>query len=338
MKSARPHSTTIAEVARVADVSPATVSRVMNNHFLGEPEIAERVRRVAAELNYSPSPLARSLALGKTHSIAFVVPDLANPAFQVMLSSLSKASAGEGYRVLVADSNEDPDEEPLLALETRRRCDSIVLCAPRMPEERLRSLLPELQPVVLINRTDPGFEAPSLSIDYGAGIQQLAQHLHGLGHRRFVYLEGPTTSASNTQRVEGLKAFAGRAEGVRIDYVRGGVTSEDGFGSAVAIAQTGASAVLAFNDLVAIGLINGLAELGLSVPRDISVAGFDDIPLARYVAPSLTTASVPFEPLGTEAWRRLRSLIQGETPDHNLVFQPRAELRGSTGPVLARVR
>src|SRR5262245_8806684 len=126
-------SSTIAEVARRAEVSPATVSRVMNGRFVGDAEVAERVRRVAAELRYSPSPVARSLALGRTHTIAFVVPDLSNPTFLALLSSLSKAAAADGYRVLIADSTEDPEEEAVLAAQTRRSCDGLVLCEPRLP-------------------------------------------------------------------------------------------------------------------------------------------------------------------------------------------------------------
>src|SRR5690554_3635831 len=187
----RQRRTTIAEVAAHAGVSPATVSRVMNGRFVGEEAVAERVRASAVALDYSPSPLARSLALGETRTIAFVVPDLANPAFQAVLSSLSKTAAKDGYRVLVADSAESPSEEALLAVEIRRRCDSIVLCAPRMPEDELVALAKTLQPLVLINRAIPRITAPSLSIDYQAGIQNLAAHLYSLGHRRFAYVEGP---------------------------------------------------------------------------------------------------------------------------------------------------
>jgi LacI family transcriptional regulator len=329
-RQGKPRASTIAEVARRASVSPATVSRVMNGRFVGDPEVAERVRRVAAELNYSPSPLARSLALGETRTIAFVVPDIGNPTFQAMLSGLSKSAAADGYRVLVADSAEDPEEEAVLAVETRRACDGLVLCAPRMSDERLRSLLPILRPVLLINRTGPRFDAPSLSVDYGLGIQHLAEHLHGLGHRHFVYLEGPAPSTSNQSRVDGLRAFAARAGDVQVDQIQAGSASADGYQRGAAVLATGATAALAYNDLVAVGLMSALVELGATVPRDISVAGFDDIPLVRYVTPRLTTVSVPYEPLGTEAWKRLHALVKGETPSHDVVFQPRLQPRDST--------
>lgn len=326
----RTRAATIAEVAREAGVSPATVSRVMNGRFLGDAAVAERVRATAAELAYSPNHLARSLALGRTSAIAFVVPDLANPAFQAVLSSLSKTAAKDGYRVLVADSAESPEDEPLLAAEIRRRCDAIVLCAPRMAESELVALADTIRPLVLINRASPRITAPSLSIDYQSGIQNLAQHLYSLGHRHLVFLEGPEGSVSNAHRLRGLAEFEEAVPDIRIERLPGGVNSEDGLAAATRVRDSGATAALAFNDLVAVGLINGLLELGLRVPEDVSVTGFDDIPFARYTSPSLTTASVPHDELGVQAWHRMRALIRNETPEHNVVFQPRPELRRST--------
>lgn len=326
----RSTTATIAEVARHAEVSPATVSRVLNNRFLGDPAVADRVRASATALSYTPNHHARSLALGRTRAIAFVVPDLANPAFQAILSSLSKSAARDGYRVLVADSDESRDDEPLLVDEVRRRCDAVVLCAPRMTDEQLVELAAGIRPLVLINRPMPQIDAPSLSIDYRTGLRNLAEHLAGLGHRRIVYLEGPASSVSNRYRLESLDTFERDNPEVTIQRMPGGFTSEAGVAAAAGVRDSGATAVLAYNDLVAIGLVNGLIEFGVRIPEDISVTGFDDIPFARYTTPPLTTASVPNSALGEEAWRRMHALLTDETPEHDLVFQPRFELRRST--------
>lgn len=330
-------SVTIAEVAERAAVSPSTVSRVLNGRFVGEPAVAERVRQTADELNYSPSPVARSLALGETKAIALVVPDLGNPAFQAVLSGLSKAASRDGYRVLVADSGESPDEEALLAVETRRRCDSIVLCAPRMSEERLTAIVESLQPVVIINRPSTWEFAPSLSIDYHSGVLSLAQHLYDLGHRQLVFLSGPQHSASNVHRRRALDDFQRWHSDVTVTVIDCGVTSDDGYRASRAVVASNARAVLAYNDLVAVGVMHGLAELGMTVPGHLSVTGFDGIQLASYTTPPLTTVSVPYDDLGTQAWLRLHAIIRDERPGHNVMFQPRLEIRSTTAAPPAAV-
>jgi LacI family transcriptional regulator len=200
-----------------------------------------------------------------------------------------------------------------------------------MTDAELEALAGTARPLVLINRANADVDAPSLSIDYRHGIQDLAQLLADLGHRHFVYVEGPQESVSNRERNEGLAEFVQRTAGVHIEKIRGGATSEDGLAAAAAVHESGASAALAFNDLVAIGLMGGLAERGLLVPHDISVTGFDDIPFARYSAPALTTVSVPHEDLGTQAWDRMKALIAGEAPRPNEIFHPQLEVRASTG-------
>jgi len=302
----------------------------MNGHFAGDPEVAERVRASALALAYSPNFAARSLALGSTKAIAFVVPDLANPAFQAMLSGLSKTAAKDGYRVLVADSAEVPEDEPELAMEVRRRCDAIVLCAPRMPRAELESIAESLHPLVLVNRPDVNVDAPSLSIDYGAGILELAEHLRALGHTAFAYLEGPPESVSNAARVRSLDAFEREHSEVSIARIPCGVNVEDGVAATQDVVESKATAVLAFNDLVAVGLLRGLTDRGIRVPDDISIAGFDDIPYARYISPPLTTVSVPHSELGVQAWRRMEALLGSGTPEAGVVFTPRLVARAST--------
>lgn len=323
----------IADVALLAGVSHATVSRVMNGNFTVDATIAERVRAAAAELNYQPNPVGRSLALGKTDTIGIVVPDLSNPTFQAILRGLSMAAAQDGYRVLIADSSEVSSEEAILAGEARRRCDGLVLCAPRMSDAELEELAPSLHPMVLINRSTESAQAPSLMVDYGQGIQELADHLVSLGHTRLAFLAGPARSASNGMRLHGLEKFSAAHPDIEVQILEGGSSFEAGHEAADQVMATGATAVLAFNDLVAMGLLSGLHERGVRVPEDISVTGFDDIPFARYTTPPLTTAAVPITELGQQAWHSMRALIQqADAPPTPSTFQPQLEVRGSTGP------
>jgi LacI family transcriptional regulator len=182
---------------------------------------------------------------------------------------------------------------------------------------------------VLLNRSSPAVTAPTLTTDSRTGFETLARHLYALGHRRLAYVGGPD-GVADENRLRGLADFEQSVEGVTITRVKGGAGSESGLAAVDAVMQTDATGVLAFNDLVAIGLVHGLTERGINVPDDISVTGFDDIPFARFMSPSLTTASVPHEVLGVLAWARMRTLIEGETPEHDVVFQPRLEARRST--------
>ncbi|MBT8162142.1 MULTISPECIES: LacI family DNA-binding transcriptional regulator [Arthrobacter] len=327
----------IADVASMAGVSHATVSRVMNGNTTVDAVIAERVRAAAKELKYKPNPVGRSLALGKTDTIGIVVPDLSNPTFQAILRGLSIAAARDGYRVLIADSSEVRSEEAILASEARRRCDGVVLCAPRMSDAELEELAPTLHPLVLINRTTDSVPTPSLVVDYGKGIQELAAHLVELGHRKLAYLTGPDRSASNVQRLRGLENFKLDYPDIDLQYLPGGNTYDAGFESSDVVAACGATGILVFNDVAAMGLLSGLNERGIRVPEDLSLTGFDDMPFARYTMPPLTTAAVPISDLGDLAWRRMRDQIQSNdaaTPTN--YFPPRIELRGSTAPPVTR--
>ncbi len=326
-------SRTIADVARRAGVSLATVSRVMNGNPSVDGAMAEKVRAAAAELNYTASPLARSLVLGKTNTIAVVVPDLENPSFHGVLRGLSRAAARDGYHILIADAAESVAEEKILAVETRRRCDGLVLCAPRMAEVDLQSLLEELKPVVLVNRDAGSVSTPVVAADHRTALVELIDLLYGYGHRSLVYLAGVPQSASNARRMEAIHDYLGDHPDVTIQVLPCGVSFECGYEAAERVLATSATGALAFNDLVAMGLMSALNERGVSVPGQISVVGFDDIPFARYITPPLTTASVPGAELGEQAWHRMWDLLNGRAPGHAIFFRPRIERRGSTGPV-----
>ncbi|GAA2044736.1 hypothetical protein GCM10009819_34760 [Agromyces tropicus] len=329
----RSRGVTISDVAAHAGVSPASVSRVLNGRQSVDPDIVRRVQASIATLGYAPSALARNLVLGRTRTIAMVVPDLENPLFQGILKGLSLAAAGDGYRVLVADTAERVEDEEATALEARGRCDALVLCAPRMPEERLRRLVDRVAPVVVVNRPLPELEVPIVGVDYVRGIRDLVDHLVALGHRRLAYVSGPEASASNAERVRGVDEALAMHPAVRIDRIPGGSRPEDGEAVADAVAaahRAGVTAVLAFNDLVALGLLARLRELGVDVPRELSVAGFDDVPMARYATPRLTSMSVPRAEIGAQAWSRLRTLIDGGSVDHSVLYRPRLEAREST--------
>ncbi|WP_243074092.1 DUF6807 family protein [Microbacterium sp. SS28] len=332
MVDAVPRAITMAQVAQYAGVSPASVSRVLNGVSTVDPAIVARVNRAVAALNYSPSEAARSLVRGRTHTIALLVPDLENPMFQGVLKGLTLAAMRDGYRVLVADSAETVGIEAEVALEARTKCDALVLVSPRMPDAQLRELIQRTAPVVVVNRRVDGSPAAQLAVDYESAVKELATHLIGFGHTRIAYVSGPPLSYANEQRAQGLSDVAREHRDLEIVTVAAGSSMQDGYIAADEVLDTGATAAIAFNDLVALGLLSRLREVGVEVPTQLSIVGLDDIPLARFAAPPLTTMSVPRIEIGRQAWERLRHELEGETSDHTLFYRPALVARDSSGP------
>ena len=260
------------------------------------------------------SPLARSLVLGTTSTVAVVVPDLENPTFHGVLRGLSRAAARDGYHVLIADSAESVAEERVLAVETRRRRDGIVLCAPRMPENDLRPLLSQLMPVVLVNRDAGSTSTPVVAADYRGGLGGVARSAARRRSQGDGVPRRAPHSASNAQRLAAVRDFVHDHPDAAVQILSCGVNFADGYDAAERVLASSATGVLAFNDLVAMGLLSALSERGVSVPGQVSVVGFDDIPFARYMTPPLTTASVPLAELGEQAWQRMSDLLNQRAP------------------------
>lgn len=332
--------TTISDVAAAANVSRATVSRVMNGRKV-DPELAERVRRAAADLDYRPSALARSLSLGRTQAVGVVVPDLTNPMFQEVLRGIASGADAAGYGVVVAETQERPEREQDAVRNTRSRVDALILVAPRSPEDALANMAAASQPVVLVNRRLEDASAPDVSVDYAEAMYGAIEHLIDLGHRSVVYLSGPAQSSSNAERIHGFETAHASFGGVSFIAQPCGATIADGYAAAEGVLATRATAVVAYNDLVALGLLWRLRELGVKVPDDLSVLGFDDIELAQFGTPPLTTVSVPRTALGERAWSRLVELIDAphhDAPDPAMpdtsteLLRTHLVVRQSTGP------
>ncbi|MTE22801.1 LacI family DNA-binding transcriptional regulator [Microbacterium sp. ZXX196] len=322
--------TTISDIAEAAGVSKATVSRVMNGVATVGEDIAERVRRAVEELGYTRSETARSLSLGVSRTIGVVVPDLANPMFHQVLHGLHRAAAREDYRVLIADTLEKSAGEAAVVVDVRNRTDAVVLFAPRMTREELDALLPRVAPVVVLNRTT-GERAGSVLVDYEAGVRELAEHLVDRGHRRLAYLAGPPESRSNEARQRGLESVRADRADVEVLEIPCGHAFADGHAAWPAVRASGATAVVAFNDVVALGLLGRLAEEGVRVPGDLAVAGFDDIPFAQFSSPSLTTMTARLAEIGERLWETLRAEMRGEADRTPVIFAPELAPRASTG-------
>ncbi|MGP9604139.1 DUF6807 family protein [Brachybacterium sp. AOP42-E1-35] len=326
---------TITQVAEAAGVSRATVSRVLNGRTTVDPGIGARVREAADRLQYRPNLTARYLSTGRTMTVSLVIPDLGNPMFQSILRSLTRAAEADGYGVLVAEAS-TPEREAGIARDARRQCDAVVLVAPRMNELELEALVPQISPVVVLNRSLDDPRIASVGIDYASGMSQLVRHLESLGHRDLLYVSGPPRSAAHHERLAALNALADTSPSLSFRTILGGASMADGHRVAEHVLETGATAVLAFNDLVAFGLLARLNQFGVDVPGDLSVTGFDGIDLARFAVPSLTTVDQEELDTGAVAWSLLHRQLDPSSapePTENALLSPRLLLGDSTGRV-----
>ena len=322
---------TIKDVARAAGVSPATVCRALSTPDLVRAETCERVRRSAAELGYSPNRAARGLITGRTGNLGIIVPDLGNPFFPSVVKGIQARAREADYAVFLADTDEDPAAETQLVRTLAKQVDGLVLCAPRMSEPELRDIAAQT-PLVMLNRRVG--RIPAVTFANGDGMRQAVTHLTALGHRRIAYVAGPRASWSNRERARGLR-LAAAAAGVELVEV-GPVQPQFDGGVAAAdpVLAAGVTAAVAYNDVIALGLLSRFNARGIAVPAAVSVIGFDDIALAAMVHPSLTTVGLPMESSGRAGVDLLLGLLQ----DPARFATTRRELdthlmvRGSTGP------
>ncbi len=330
----RKRRTTIGDVARAAGASISTVSRVLNGVDSVDAALAERVRQTIVELGYRPNAAAQGLARGRSGTIGVLVPDLANPYFHDMLKALSDVARGSGRRVLVMDSGEDPYEERELADDLIRHSDGILLCSPRMPRADLAELAHRGHPMVVTNRVVLGLELHAINVDFFRGMLAVCGHLAQLGHREVVYLSGPEASWANAERLRALSA----AEdfGLTFRTIPCGATAEAGYEAAPAALDLGARAVVAYNDFVALGALARFTDLGVRVPEEISLTGFDGIGMARYASPALTTVAVPRELLGRLAGEALVRQMQGASEVEPEAVAVELLVRGSTAAPMRR--
>jgi len=306
-RSGRSPRVTISDVSTAAGVSAATVSRVLNGTAKVDSSLVSRVHDAVRELGYRPNAAAQGLARGEWGTIGVLVPDLANPYFPDVLKAVSAVAKANGRRMMVMESDETPAAEHDLVEDLMRCCDGVLLCSPRMSREELVELAGRDHPMVLFNRVVPGLSVPSISVDFHGGMTQVCGHLAQLGHRRAAYLSGPPASWANTERV---RAFEGaRAFGLEVSVIECGATSQAGYDAVAGALESDATAILGYNDLVALGALSRLQELGVSVPSELSVVGFDDISLDRVAHTNLTTVSVPRGQLGHHAGEILEQLL-----------------------------
>lgn len=327
----------IKDIARAANVSHPTVSRALSHSPLVKGETAERIRQIAASLGYRPSAIARSLASKKTKTIGVVVTSIADPFIADVVSGIEETANDHGYSVFLANSNANPEREVRVVHSFHeRRVDGILVTASRVGALYV-PLLSELKvPIVLINNQHPDEFIYSVMIDNLKASTQVMKHLIGLGHRRIAYIGDQAGFLSDTERFAGYRqglAFAGYP--FLPELVVHGDGKPEGGRQAMDKLLTlpvPPTAVFCYNDMSALGALRALYAHGVKVPDDISLVGFDDLAIASYTSPQLTTVSQPKQQMGRMAMDTMLKLISGVDAKANIKVEGALIIRESTAP------
>ncbi len=337
--SASIKSATIKEVARAAGVSVATVSRVFNEKGPVREETRQRIREVAQRLGYAPHAMARSLITKKTGTLGVLLPDLYGEFFSEVIRGVDLAARHDGYHILVSSSHSDRSEVEAVLRALRGRIDGLIVMSPEADARALEANLPGALPIVLLNCRVEGTRFDSINIDNYGGARAVVRHLAGLGHRRIAHVKGAPGNHDALERLIGyrdaMQALDVPGQATDELEIEGSFNEESGYraGEEILRMQPRPTAVFAANDAMAVGLLSALQEAGLGVPDDIAVTGFDDIPIARFLTPPLTTVRLAIAELGALAVQRLvLAMARGEDRERQHEILPTTlVVRGSCG-------
>lgn len=332
--------TNIRSVARLANVSVASVSNTFNFPDRVSAELRARIGKAAADLGYIPNPAARSLRTGSSGLIGLIVADITNPFFTELVDVIERAAGRSGYSVLLCNSGEDIErEERHLQVLRVQRVDGLILAPTGRPSHTFARLLTALRfPVVLVDRAIEELGFDTVSLDNRKAAADAVEHALAQGHRRIGFINGSTLLRTAADRLSGYRD-ALLAHGIQPDpaLIREAAFREDDAYQAAIALMTGTdppTVVFAANNLMMVGLLRALAELGLRCPEGVSVIGMDDFPWSEAFTPPLTTVAQPVRSMGEAALRLLAGRMAGtrdEVPEH-VVEAPRLVVRRSCGP------
>ena len=333
---------TLRDVAAAAGVHPATASRALNpgTRLLVSEETARRVTEAAERLGYRPNPVARSLRTRRSHTVGVLIPDLNNPLFPPIVRGLEDRLAEHGYVALIGNTDGDAARERMVFDQMRaRHVDGFVLATATLHSEILNEAAEADLPVVLMNRTAEGYPFSSVSVDNEQGVRAAVAHLTSLGHTRIGHIAGPQDISTGLARLRGFLGSM-HSHNLPVD------DSQVVYATALSLAEglrcgrellegnDELTAIVAGNDMLAVGCYGAFDELGVRCPQDVSIIGFNDMPFIDRLRPPLSTVRFPHYQLGTEAANLLLERIGTDGgPVKILYLAPELIVRGSTVPV-----
>ena len=326
---------TIKDVARAAGVSVASVSRALNGHESVTETTRQRIVDAARVLRYVPHAAARSLITRRTDTIGVVLPDLHGEFFSELIRGMDAAARASGRHLLISSSHGSASEAALALRTLQGRVDGLLVMSPHADASMLAANLPATLPTVLMNtRIDAGSYA-ALAVDNHGGATAMMEHLIACGFRRIAFIGGPAHNFDAAERLRGYRDALADQPSASGTTLPGDFSEASGYraGLRLCAGKDRPDAIFAANDMMALGCLFALNEHGLRVPDDIALAGFDDIPIARFVTPPLTTVRVRIADLGRLAFERLAALIESDGGPPRTTEQLACELvvRQSTG-------
>jgi DNA-binding LacI/PurR family transcriptional regulator len=333
---------TIKDIAKQTGVAHTTVSRALRGSPLISAGTAERIRQIASELGYHPSAAARSLKTNRSQALGVIVSHIADPFFSEIIQGIDEVAQPRGYSLFIAAAQHDPERERgIVKIMREHRVDGVIICSTPFNPEQSRQLSSQHIPIVVINNQAAEDYRYSIYHDDAYGSQQVTQHLIDLGHRKIAYLGNTLSGRTNFERLSGYRTCM-QAKKLAVSekyiYAVAGGEPEDGLLGMDYFLGLSArpTAIFCFNDMQAIGAIQGLHRAGLSVPGDCSVAGFDNITFSGYTYPPLTTFDQPKRQIGSEAAQLMLALLDPQDrppPEQRIqVLKGRLLPRGSTAP------
>lgn len=310
---ARKPPATIYDIARATGVSPSTVSRALNKPGRLKEATERRIRDAADQLGYRINPMARALPTGKTGTLALLVSDITNPVYFDVVRGAERIATARGLTLVFAESQESPELELATAQRLQTSVDGLFLVASRLTDDQIVELS-SVKPLIVANRLVPGVTA--VVPDPRPGISAALDRLHEFGHHRIAYLSGPDASWMNGVRWRTLFTYAVERGMSIVEIPSTTPTREGGAEALQRVLAADVSAVFAYNDLVALGLLRAARDQGVDVPRQLSIVGFDDIFGADLPTPALSTIKSPLREMGEAGMHRLLVEIDGIDEEH----------------------
>ncbi|MEO7362762.1 MAG: LacI family DNA-binding transcriptional regulator [Gemmatimonadaceae bacterium] len=328
-------SVTIRDVAREAGVSLATVSRALNDGAQVTIDTRQRVRAAAERLGYVPHSGARSLITRKTGTLGVLLPDLYGEFFSELIRGIDQTAQRHGYHMVLASSHSDAREIAAAVGNMRGRVDGFVVMSPDVAALPALAALASKFPTVVLGAGPEMGAFATISVANFDGAVAMTHHLLAQGYQRLAFIRGPNGNVDATDRLRGLRAAMKSAPHASVRECSGDFRQETGYSTTQKLLRERETpdAIFCANDAMAVGAIGALHEAGLRVPDDIAVVGFDDIPIARFLTPPLTTVRVPIADLGSSATERLIDALRGGVPlaAHREVVPTSLVLRASCG-------